>query len=250
MSDPTLAVQKALRARFIATAAVTALVPAASILDRNQRPAPDPSIILGEDQVVDDGVTIMRDYVRVYSTIHIWKKENSLVGVKAISGAIRRAIGRVRMLDLADPDFTCTDCRLDGARFMRDPDGVTSHGVITINCPRATAMDGDDMRAGKLDKTITIERDTASVDAYGTPSTTTATFATARAQIIQQSTDEFIRGFGASDETVTIFRARWIDGVTNADRLIYNGVSHNIKELKEIGRRKGLELRCIAYGSA
>ena len=132
-SDPSRAVQIALRQRFIASDALTALVPAESILDRNQRPAPDPSIIIGEDQVVDANITIARDYVRVYSTIHIWKKEPSLAGVKFIAGAIRRAIGRVGRLNLSDPDFVCSDCKIDSARFLRDPDGETSHGIIVIN---------------------------------------------------------------------------------------------------------------------
>ena len=134
MTDPSLAVQKALRARLIATAAVTALVPANSILDHNQRLAPDPSIILGEDQVVDAKLTLQRDDVRVIATLHIWKKEASLVGVKAISGAIRRAVGRVKALDLGDPDFVCTEIHIESTRFMRDPDGETSHGVMTIEC--------------------------------------------------------------------------------------------------------------------
>lgn len=133
-NDPSTAVQIALRQRFISTSAVIALVPASNILDRNQRPAPDPSIILGEDQVVDTGLTIARDYVRVYSTIHIWKKEVSLSGVKLIAGAIRRALGRVTRLDIADTDFVCSDCKIDSARFLRDPDGETSHGIMVINC--------------------------------------------------------------------------------------------------------------------
>lgn len=134
MSDPSLAVQKALRARLIATAAVTALVPAGNILDHNQRPAPDPSIVLGEDQVVDAKATLKRDYVRVIATLHLWKKEASLEGVKAISGAVRRAIGRVQALNLADPDFVCTECHVESTRFMRDRDGETSHGVVVIEC--------------------------------------------------------------------------------------------------------------------
>ena len=134
MSDPSLAVQKALRARLVANAAVTALVPATNILDHNQRPALDPSIVLGEDQVVDqNNLTIRRDYVRVYPTIHIWKKEPSLQGVKAISGGIRRAIGRLQPLELGDPDFVCSDCVIENARFLRDPDGEHSHGVLTLN---------------------------------------------------------------------------------------------------------------------
>jgi hypothetical protein len=135
MLDASAAIQRALRVRLIGNAGVTALVPAANILDRNQRPAPDPSIIMGEDQVIDaPDVMLNRSFVRVFSTIHIWKKEPSTAGVKAIANAIRRAIGVNRMarLDLADPDYVCSDCHINRVQFLRDPDGETSHGVMTV----------------------------------------------------------------------------------------------------------------------
>lgn len=100
------------------------------------------------------------------------------------------------------------------------------------------------MRAGKLDRTITIQRFTSEPNEYGTPVETWTTVATLRAQLIQASTEEFIRG-GAVDETIIIFRTRWLAGVTTADRIEYEGVALNIKETKEIGRRKGLELRAV-----
>lgn len=101
------------------------------------------------------------------------------------------------------------------------------------------------MRAGKLDRTITIQGFTTVIDDLGTPVETWTDKATLRAQLIQSSTEEFIRSYGASDETVIIFRTRWIAGVTNADRIQYEGDVFNIKETKEIGRRKGLELRAV-----
>lgn len=104
------------------------------------------------------------------------------------------------------------------------------------------------MRAGKLDRVITIQRFTSTVDDYGTPVQAWTDVATVRAQLVQASTEEFIRGFGASDETVVIFRVRWLDGITNADRCLYDAGTFNIKEIKEIGRRKGLELRCLGTG--
>jgi hypothetical protein len=133
MNDPSLAVQRALRTRFIGSSVVTNLVPADNILDHNQRPAPDPSIVLGEDQVVDTNTAVQRDLVRVYSTIHIWKRETSLEGVKLISASLRKALGRVIKLDLDDPDYFCADCSIESSRFLRDPDGETSHGIITLN---------------------------------------------------------------------------------------------------------------------
>ncbi|MCB1511522.1 MAG: DUF3168 domain-containing protein [Hyphomicrobiaceae bacterium] len=124
-----LAVQKAVRAKLVASSSVTSLVAAGSILDINQRPAPDPSIILGEGQALE-GSRIDRADQRVFLDLHIWKKEHGLVGVKSIAGAIRSAIHAAR---LADADGYCFgDCRVSASRFMRDPDGETAHGVVTV----------------------------------------------------------------------------------------------------------------------
>lgn len=132
-TDPSTAIERAIRARLVNSPAVIALVPIGHILDRHARPAPDPAIILGEDQVIDTHETIARDTVRVYSTLHVWKRELSFDGVKAITGAIRRAIGRVSRLDLGDAEFFCADCRVDSARYLRDPDGETSHAIVVLN---------------------------------------------------------------------------------------------------------------------
>lgn len=125
-----LALQRALRSRLVATPAVTALVPATAILDRNQRPAPSPSIVLGEAQEVDEESDLMRRRVRVYHTAHVWKREPSLEGVTAICGAIRAAVHAGRLL--LETGLHCADVRVSGMRTMRDPDGETSHGVVTI----------------------------------------------------------------------------------------------------------------------
>jgi hypothetical protein len=129
--SPEIALQKTIRARLIGTAAVTGLVPAVSILDTNARPAPDPSIIIGEGQAVDEGDSISRSLTRVYLDLHVWKKEPSTAGVKAIAGAIRGAMktGKLAAVD----GFHFADCYVQSTRFMRDPDGESSHGVVTIN---------------------------------------------------------------------------------------------------------------------
>lgn len=100
------------------------------------------------------------------------------------------------------------------------------------------------MRAGLMDRSITIQRAATTIDDFGTPTDTWGDVVTVRAQQVQTSTDEYIRGYGASDETVIVFRTWWRNGITNADRIIYAGDAYNIKETKEIGRRNGLELRC------
>lgn len=104
------------------------------------------------------------------------------------------------------------------------------------------------MRAGQLDRAITIQRSTSDIDELGNPAGTVwSNVATIRAQLVQASTEEFIRGYGASDETAIIFRTRFIE-IGLADRIVFNGANHNIKELKEIGRQRGLEIRTVRLG--
>lgn len=123
------AVQTALRLRLVSTSIVTDLVPADAILDRHARPAPDPSIVLGEGQSLDGG-RVDRRSQQVFVTLHIWKHEPGLAGVKAIAGAVRKALNAGR-LDLMEPYF-CGDSFVSDMRFMRDPDGETAHGVVTV----------------------------------------------------------------------------------------------------------------------
>ena len=108
-----------------------ALVPAANVRDTNQRPAPNPSIILGESQAVDEGTSLRRTHIRVYHTIHVWKREASLEGVKAICGQIRRAVNFGPRLVIAAP-YHCADLQVSSTRTVRDPDGEHSHGIVTV----------------------------------------------------------------------------------------------------------------------
>lgn len=106
------------------------------------------------------------------------------------------------------------------------------------------------MRAGKLDKIITLQRFTSTVDEDGTPIETWADLATVRAQLVQSTTEEFMRGWGASSEAAIVFRIRHMGDITPADRVTYQGRAYDLKEIKELGRREGLDLRCVATGSA
>lgn len=106
------------------------------------------------------------------------------------------------------------------------------------------------MRAGRLDNEIQIVRPGGFVDdGYGNQVPgEDAVIATLRAQIIQANTEEFIRAWGASSESVMIFRTRHVDGVLLSDKVRHDGKDYNLKEIKPIGRRRGLELRCVASG--
>jgi head-tail adaptor len=99
------------------------------------------------------------------------------------------------------------------------------------------------MRAGLLDRVITLDRATVTVDANGTPQPSWATYATMRAQLLTNATKEqALKSFGEETDVARAFRIRWIDGVLLSDRLTYNSDHYRIVEVKEIGRREGLEI--------
>ncbi|MDW9645442.1 head-tail adaptor protein [Sinorhizobium meliloti] len=107
------------------------------------------------------------------------------------------------------------------------------------------------MRSGKLDSGIEIKRSTLVDDGYGNqiPSGPPETIVTLRAQLIETSTEEFVRSWGISADRLRIFRTRFFDDVLMTDIVAHNGSEYDLKELKPIGRRRGLELRCVERGT-
>jgi head-tail adaptor len=106
------------------------------------------------------------------------------------------------------------------------------------------------MRAGSLDRTITIERHVISVNEYGVPDEVWSPVATVRAELMDLAAEEGPRPYGIGSEAIVGFRLRWLPGLTLADRVDFEGQQYDIKEIKEVGRRKTTELRCVARPSA
>ncbi len=101
------------------------------------------------------------------------------------------------------------------------------------------------MRSGKLIHVLTIQRAAETLNEAGSPVAVWADLARLRAEKIEAGTTEFIRAAGATDETVMVFRTRFVAGVTNADRISFNGAAFNIKEIVILGRNRGYEFRCM-----
>ncbi len=102
------------------------------------------------------------------------------------------------------------------------------------------------MKAGSLDRVVTVQRAIEATDDLGQVVNTWSAIATLRAAKIQATTTEYLREAGLQGDSVVIFRARWLDGLTVRDRLQCEGVTYDVKEIKELGRRKGLEIRTVA----
>ena len=101
------------------------------------------------------------------------------------------------------------------------------------------------MKAEKMDRKITLQRGSYTVNEYGTPTYSWADLATVPVQMIQCSTTEFVRAQGATEAEILVFRLRYFAGLTTADRLLFEGRPFNITELSELGRKDGIELRCL-----
>lgn len=128
MTEPSLALQKAIVARLKGDAGLIARVPAENIFDRSGLPQISPCVFVGEDRTTREPISLADDSFSVASTFHLWAREPNMVTVKRISGLIQLAMrGEFWALD----DYRAIYCRLSAARYMRDPGGEWAHGVLT-----------------------------------------------------------------------------------------------------------------------
>ncbi|MGY4332785.1 head-tail adaptor [Bradyrhizobium sp. LB7.2] len=104
------------------------------------------------------------------------------------------------------------------------------------------------MRAGNLDRLIEIQRRTIGLDLYGTPIETWTTFATMRAQLLKNATDDREGERGHTSDVMLTFRMYYFASLSLNDRLLYQGQQYQITGITEIGRRLGMDLTCERVG--
>jgi head-tail adaptor len=113
------------------------------------------------------------------------------------------------------------------------------------------------MRAGELDRLITLRRKARSIDDAGTVTETWTDLATIRAALLPPApvnaaaapttlaSAERDESFGFQDVEILTFRVRWRDyQLTGSDRVTYSGGAYQVVGVTEIGRRVGLDIRC------
>lgn len=128
MTEPSLALQIAIRAALVASPAVLDLVPADHIVDHSARPEAFPAIIVGDGQTLRADLTYSRRHVRVVADLHAWTIETGLASVKTIAGTIEAALRTKPALNT----HHLVDFRVTGIRFLRDPAGEHGHAVVSI----------------------------------------------------------------------------------------------------------------------
>ncbi len=127
--EPSLDLQKAIRARLLASADLVALVPSDNVLDNTGRPERMPAVGIGEGQ------TIFRRFdSTTHATLHVWVQEPGLTASKQIASAIVTALRIDAQIEgvLILDHFVCHDLMVTQTRFMRDPHGSYSHGIVTV----------------------------------------------------------------------------------------------------------------------
>ncbi|MGY4469353.1 hypothetical protein ACVWWK_005062 [Bradyrhizobium sp. LB9.1b] len=127
--DPSLDLQKAIRQRLLSSAELLALVDPDAIIDANGRPERMPRVEIGEGQSI-----FRRWDATTHATLHVWFQEPGLVQCKQAVSAIVEAlrvdaqVSGVLVLD----HFTCHDLMVTQTRYLRDPHGSYSHGIVTV----------------------------------------------------------------------------------------------------------------------
>jgi hypothetical protein len=123
VAEPSLALQKLIRARLIDSDELTELVDEAAVIDRSGRPEVFPCVIIG------DGNTVFDDFHAVaHADLHVWAEEPGLVQAKEIGAAV---IGALEDCPWHAPGWFVSDLSVRSARYLRDPSGQHSHGVIS-----------------------------------------------------------------------------------------------------------------------
>ena len=101
------------------------------------------------------------------------------------------------------------------------------------------------MRAGALDRLITI---TSAANTYGDPDEygvvpkLSAQPVPIRAELLEAQADDSEHASGRLTKSFLSFRLRFLENVRPGDKLTYDGRDFEIRTVKEIGRRKSLEL--------
>lgn len=127
MASPSFELQVAIVTRLKAAAAVTAFV-GARVYDSVPENPTFPYITVGEgDETSDDADCV--DGFEISLDIDVWSRAQGFPEAKKISDEIRKAL---KSPELTIPTNALVDFRHRQTRFLRDPDGLTSHAVMTF----------------------------------------------------------------------------------------------------------------------
>ena len=135
MKDPSLPVQAAVFAALTGSAALaTAFGAEPRIYDRvpvdaaGRVTAACPYVAIGEDQVTSEA-DACHDASSIFVTVHVWSRKVGKVEAKTIMAAVCLALD----VKLTVAGFGVIGHEVEtGPQHLTDPDGLTSHSVVTF----------------------------------------------------------------------------------------------------------------------
>ena len=107
-------------------------VPAVSnrVYDRAPQNVVFPFLQIGDIQTVEDGADCI-DGTEVFVTLHIWSRAIGAVESRQIAAMVRTALHEW-LPNLIASGFRCVEHMHRDTRMVGDPDGITSHAVLTF----------------------------------------------------------------------------------------------------------------------
>lgn len=103
------------------------------------------------------------------------------------------------------------------------------------------------MNFGRLDRQIQLQSSTPSQNTSGEKIASWATYDTVWAEEIDVPAREKIASGTEQSIKQMGFLIRYRSDVTRRHRVVYNGENYDIEDMREIGRREALELRCVRH---
>lgn len=126
MTAPVMEIQKLIRDTLLADAAVTALV--TGVHDDVPAAAAFPYVSFGPTQELpDDAECIAGSEFSIQ--IDVWSRKKGRAECAALCFAVKKALHDV---ELELTEHALASIRMVSTRLFRDPDGITNHGVVTL----------------------------------------------------------------------------------------------------------------------
>lgn len=99
-------------------------------------------------------------------------------------------------------------------------------------------------RIGQFDRVIEIKRSEETVTDSGGVTSTWSTVSSLRTMVVKKLSDEILEAYGEADNSKITLRTRYTGDISLKDQIVLDGIEYNIREIIEIGRRRGLEIHC------
>jgi len=106
------------------------------------------------------------------------------------------------------------------------------------------------MQAGQMDRRVVIESAGSTLDTFGESIETWSTFATVWASVRVNGGRESFDSDQVIAEGTTTFKIRYLSGMSERMRIVYNSANYDIQSIKELGRKEGLEILATVNNAA